>query len=296
MKTSLKADLLLLLVTFFWGSTYALTKIALEVFSPVNLISLRFIVAFLVAAAIFHKRLLRTDRTTIYYSFLLSIVLFFTFMAMNYGVKYTTASNAAFLAGLTVIFIALGGFFFLGGKLEKKTWFCVLLATLGVSFLTMSPDLKLSMGLGDILSLFVAILYAVFVLLTDKFTRKVDSLCLGILQIGFVGLISTLWSLVTETYTLPTNGKSLTIVFFLGVLCTGLAFVAQTVAQKYTSPTHTGIILSMETVFSGIFAYILVGEVLRPINYVGAFLLVVAIFLMEIDLKSIRNKLLKERK
>lgn len=285
MTKSLKADILLVWVTFFWGATYALTKIAVEMFSPMNLIALRFSIAFLAMLPIFWKRIVRADRKTIGYSAILSLVLFLIFMSMTYGVKYTSASNAAFLAGLTVIFIAVGSFLFLGKRLDKKTWVCVVLSLLGVCLLTLTPELRFNMGIGDFLSLMVSVLYAVYVLLVDKYTQEVDSVALGVLQLGFVGVIATGMSMATEHFLLPRDTKSLWIIFVLSILCTAFAYVVQTVAQKYTSPTHTGIILSLEIVFSGTFAYLLVGEVLRPINYVGAVLLMIAVILMEIDVK-----------
>lgn len=283
MTKTLKADIMLVWVTFFWGATYALTKIAVEMFSPMNLIALRFSIAFLAMLPVFWKRLVRADRKTVRYSAILSVVLFLVFTSMTYGVKYTSASNAAFLAGLTVIFIAVGSFLFLGKKLNKKTWVCVLLSLLGVCLLTITPELRFNMGVGDFLSLMVSVLYAVYVLLLDKYTQEVDSIVLGVLQLGFVGVIATGMSMATEHFLLPRDAKSLWIIFVLSILCTAFAYVVQTVAQKYTSPTHTGIILSLEIVFSGIFAYFLVGEVLRPINYVGAVLLMIAVILMEID-------------
>lgn len=290
MKTALKADLMLVLVTFFWGATYALTKIAVETFSPMNLIALRFGIAFLAMLPLFWRRIVRADKKTVGYSAVLSVVLFLVFTSMTYGVKYTSASNAAFLAGLTVIFIALGSFLFLGQKLNTKTWICVFLSLAGVCLLTITPQLRFNMGIGDILSLLVSVFYAVYVLLIDRYTQEVDSVVLGVLQLGFVGMFAAAASMATERLILPSDTKSLWIIFVLSILCTAFAYVVQTVAQKYTTPTHTGIILSLEIVFSGVFAYLLVGEVLSLINYLGAVLLMAAVLLMEMDLKIFSHK------
>lgn len=283
MKKSLKADLMLVLVTFFWGTTYVFTKMAVESLPPLNLVSWRFGIAFAVMLPIFWKRIKNAGRQTVLYSALLAFPLLLCFVAMTYGVKYTSASNASFLAGISIIFIALGAFLFHGKKPDKKTIFCILLTLAGIALLTLGPDFRIHMGIGDLLSLSVSLFYGIYVLLLDRYARRVDPVSLGVMQLGFVAGFSVILSGLFERSVCPTGLRSWVILLILGIFCTAIAYVMQTVAQKYTTPTHTGIILSLEIVFSGIFAYLLLGEVLRPINYIGAFLLISAVLIMEID-------------
>ena len=46
----------------------------------------------------------------------------------------------------------------------------------------------------------------------------------------------------------------------MGLFSTFLAFLLQTVAQKYTSSTHAAILMSLESVFGSIFSIILLGD------------------------------------
>ncbi len=84
-------------------------------------------------------------------------------------------------------------------------------------------------------------------------------------------------------------------VLFLAVFCTGTAFVAQTVAQQYTSASRAGVIFTLEPVFAAITAYFFAGERLIPRAYAGAALLLISLLIMEADLNRITKKLFRKR-
>ena len=64
---------MMLIVTMFWGSSYLFMKMGLDSFQGFNLIALRFGIAFILAGAVFYKRLIHIDFKTIFYGFLLGI-------------------------------------------------------------------------------------------------------------------------------------------------------------------------------------------------------------------------------
>ena len=120
MKLQLKADLGLLLVTFFWGASILLTKVGLEGIEEYNLIALRFIIAFLLSGLIFYKHLFKIDFKTVKYAFILASVLFIVYIFATFGTKYTSVSNAGFLLCLTVIFIPILSAIFLKHIPKRK--------------------------------------------------------------------------------------------------------------------------------------------------------------------------------
>ena len=58
-------------------------------------------------------------------------------------------------------------------------------------------------------------------------------------------------------------------------------------AQKYTTPTHTGLIFSLEPVFAALFAFIFVGETLPVKGYLGAILILVGVLTAKINYKKL---------
>jgi len=84
-------------------------------------------------------------------------------------------------------------------------------------------------------------------------------------------------------------------VLFLALFCTGFALVIQPVALKYTTDGHVAIILAMEPLFAGFVAYFIAGEVLSKRSYLGAALMIISIFIMEIDFKGLKERIHKNR-
>ncbi|TQR19420.1 DMT family transporter [Psychrobacillus vulpis] len=280
----IKADLLILLVTIFWGSSYLFMKMGLNSISEFNLIALRFGLAFILAAFIFFRRLLQVNLETLKYAMLLGFLLFMVFTSITYGLKTTTTSNAGFLVSLTVVFVPLISAVVLKKKLETRLLFSIMLAIIGIGFLTIQLPFKVSIG--DILCSAAAFFYAIHIIVTGFTAQKVDALNLGILQLGFAGLFGLIFSLIFETPTLPGSREGWFAILALAILCSALGFILQTVAQKYTSPSRTGLIFSLEPVFAAIFGYIFAQEIMSIKEYVGATLVLFSIILSTVKMKN----------
>ena len=88
------AELLLILITGFWGISYYFSRVCLEELEPLTLNALRFLLAFAILGAIYRKQLLEANRETFRYGFIVGVVLVFVYVGATYGVKYTSLSNA----------------------------------------------------------------------------------------------------------------------------------------------------------------------------------------------------------
>jgi len=284
MTRQIRADLMLLMITVFWGSSYILTKLALDVLQPFNLTALRFIIAFIAAAVVFYKNILKADIKTIKYSLILAVILFAVFILQTFGLKYTTASNAGFLVSLSVVFIPIISGVFLKQKIEKRVIIGVCIAPIGIALLTLNS--QLSMNSGDVLCTLCSLLFAVHVVATGVFTKKVDSIALGVLQLGFVGLFSIVFSMFVENVRLPDNAMLWGAILALSILCTAVGYIVQAAAQKYTSATHAGLIFSLEPVFSAALGFTFLGEILSLRGYAGAAILLTSVLIAEVSLKK----------
>lgn len=290
MKQQVKADLMLLLVTIFWGVSYLLMDISLEQVGPLNLNAMRFLIAFFIAGSFSFHKLKTVNKTTLLYSAAVGLALVFVYTGVTFGVMYTSLSNAGFLCALTVVLTPLFAFIFLKQKPNRKFIVVVIMAMIGIALLTLSESLK--PALGDVLCLMCAVAYAIDLLLTEAAVKKeeVNAFQLGVFQLGFTGTFMLILTFIFETPSLPQNALGWTSVLTLSIFCTGAAFIIQAVAQQYTNASHVGVIFALEPVFAGIVAFFIAGEVLTPKAYFGAALLLSSLFIMEIDFKKLFSK------
>ena len=277
MNRQLRANFFVGLVALFWGSTYFLTKIGVGMLEPFNLTALRFGTAFLITALFFHKRIVKADKTVFKYAAILGTLAFIAVLSMTIGVQYTTASNAGFLISLSVVMIPVISIVFLKQKIKFKLLLSVALATVGIVFLTLNE--QLSINRGDILCMVCALSFALQVLVMERIPKESDSVAIGALQLGIVALLNGVISLFTENFTLPADLKLWGVIVILGVFCTAVCYILQIYALKDTSAVQAGIILSLEPVFSAVFAYIFLDELLSGRGYIGAALLFISVLL-----------------
>lgn len=280
MGIQLKADLALIMVVVFWGTSNLLTKVGLGDLNEFNLIALRFVIAFSLTALIFRKRLRFSNLKTLQRAGLLSIILFFVFIFATFGVRLTTVSNAGFLTCLAGIFVPMINFVVFRKKPDRMTQISIVMALLGIWLLIAGTSI--TFNLGDILCTLCSVAFAIHILVTEKLTRDVDSVALGVFQLGFVALYAVIFTFLLETPTLPVSTANWLVVLGLSVFSTAIAFVTQAVAQKYTTATHTGLIFTFEPLFSVLVAYLFLGEVLSPRGYAGAALMLASLMLVEV--------------
>lgn len=294
MKKQMQADLLLLLVTLCWGLSYYFMDICLAEMDPLNLNAFRFILAFAVSGIIAFRKLRTVNKETIKYSLFVSLALVFVYIGATFGVKYTSLSNSGFLCALTVVFTPILAFFIKKQVPDKKLIIVVVLCLTGIALMTLNENMK--MAVGDILCLMCAFAYAIDLLITETAVKResVDAFQLGVFQLGFTGAFMLILSFIFEEPNLPASGSGWGAAVFLAVFCTGVAFIVQAIAQQYTTASHVGVIFTLEPVFAGIVAFLFAGEVLLPRAYLGAALMLVGLFLMEMDVKAIIKRLISK--
>ncbi|MFQ9108903.1 MAG: DMT family transporter [Coprococcus sp.] len=151
----------------------------------------------------------------------------------------------------------------------------ILLTMTGICLLTLQQSLVFHSG--DILCLAGAAVYAVQILLTDKFAQEEDGMLLGIWQLGFAALYGVICTFMFETPTLPSSGFQWIAILGLAFVCSAFGFVMQPMAQKYTTPEHTGLLFALEPVFSAVFSYIFLHETLSGKGYMGAMLVMAGV-------------------
>ncbi|MCI9475667.1 DMT family transporter [Anaerovoracaceae bacterium 41-7] len=287
MNKQLRADMMLVLVTLCWGVSYYLMDVSLTDMGPFTLNAYRFLGAFVIGGLLSLRKLKGVNKQTLKYSLLIGSVLVFVYIGATFGVKYTTLSNSGFLCALTVIFVPIIEILVLRKKPQKKIIFAVTMSLIGIMMLTLKDDFSINMAnlRGDLLCILGATAYAIDLILTEKAVshEEVDAFQLGVFQLGVTGVYMLAMSFIFEQPHLPTTPMIWGSVIFLSIFCTGVAFIVQAIAQQYTTAAHVGIIFTLEPVFAAVVAYFFAGEVLTVKSYLGAVIMMAALFVTEID-------------
>ena len=226
-----KADLLLVMVTAFWGGSYYLTDLCLTELPPMCLNAFRFLSAFLLLSVIFFKNMRSINAVTLKYCLWVGLALSGCYIFYGYAITRTSLSNAGFICALPVVFTPILGFFIRRTTPKRKLLFALALCTVGLALMTLNEQFRPRSG--DLLSLGVALCYSIDLLVTEEAVRQpgVDPLALGVGQLGVVGIITLTISFAIETPALPRTPTIWAAALFLGIFCSGTAATARAVCS-----------------------------------------------------------------
>ena len=284
---SWQAELALLGVTFIWGATFVMVKDAVAHFPVFAFLTLRFSIALLSLVPFLRVghlfQVLGSSRlgwAELRAGCLVGLALLAGYGLQTTGLRHTTAAKAGFITGLSVVFVPLLGAILWRRRPPPVAQVGVILATVGLALLTLGPDLSITRG--DLVVLGCALAFALHILAVGAFAPRIEPGLLTAIQIGVVALISALISRATEWPWPALSRQVLWAALFTGVLATSVAYGVQSMAQRFTSATHTALIFTMEPVFAALFAYLLAGERLEGHHWAGCGLILAGMLVAEL--------------
>lgn len=275
------AQLLLVLVAIFWGTSYGVTKEALLVTSVLTFLAIRFSLTFLIMLPMLWKDLAAGKASGWPYAMMTGLVLLGVFLAETFGVKYTSASNAAFLISLSVLLTPFIEWFVFRVFPGWRLFLWVIMFLMGAYLLVLNGDSHLQLNFGDGLIILAALMRGVMVVATKKWvaTESITTLSLTAVQMGVVAMGALIMVVAVEPQlpdlqALP--GSFWMAIGYLVLFCTLFAFFAQNYGVRHTSPSRAALLMGTEPAFGGLFAVLWLGETLSTVQLVGAFLVVTA--------------------
>jgi drug/metabolite transporter (DMT)-like permease len=295
--TSRQADLLLLLITVIWGTTFGIVHTTTAHYPPLALIALRFGIAAVLllpwAARGIDARVVRTGAV-------LGVLLFAGFATQTLGIARTTPARAGFITGLNVVFVPIIGAL-LGERISRRVIVAVTVSLSGLAVLSWGCDLPWlgcsafeqtlpERALGDRFTLLCAGAYAVHVVGVSRWAKGLPSLAVNVVQLAVVALLSFGSSLLVEG-PIPTPGPSVWVsIAFLSVAATILTFSLMLHVQPHTTAPRASLIYSLEAVFAAMFSWVWVGEVPSAAVWLGGGLMIAAVLMLELGHERARDQ------
>jgi drug/metabolite transporter (DMT)-like permease len=288
---SLKAHILLVLITLIWGSNFVVIKNALADVSPLFFNAVRMSLAAVVLAAIFYRELPRLTAGALRAGCLVGLFLFLGSELQTMGLKYTTPSKSAFLTGVSVVLVPVLLAVFWKRGINRWTSVGVVLAFVGLYLLTVPASagagLNLrSMNRGDLLTLGAAVVFAFHIIFVEHAihahsTQSQRWQQVTVIQVAVTALLMVITTSFAETVYVTWSPRVLWGIGITGFLSLALAFAIQAWAQQFTPATHTALIFSLEPVFAWLTSFIFLGERLGGRSGLGAACILAGLLISE---------------
>jgi len=288
---SKSATLGILFVAVIWGAEFVLVNNAIDRLEVHSFNAIRFGAAslFIGFCMLVWKKLDGFNWLMAKNGAVLGILLYLGFSTQTFGLLYTSVSNSAFITSLNVVLVPIAAMILLGDRPRLTTLSGVGVAAGGLYFLTVAGATPFNFG--DMLTLICAVMFALHIVFTGKYSQQHDAFPLIFIQLLMVSVLSLGSALFLEDWQrlldveVIGNVDVLSAIVVASLLGTGLAIMIQTFAQEHLTSTRVALIFSLEPVFATLTAFLVIDEQMRATAGLGAGLILSGILLTELPIK-----------
>lgn len=278
----------LILTTLIWGSSFVILKSALDSITPLWVLAIRFSGAAILMLIACLPRLKKLDKRYVTGGCLMGLCLAAAYIVQTYGLVYTTPGKNAFLTTTYCILVPFLYWIISGKRPDKYNIIAALVCLVGVGFVCLGNDL--SINIGDMLTILCGLFYGLHIIVTSRTAENRDPVLITMLQFATAAVVCFIGAVLFEPAPHDIGSGTWLSIAYMTFVCTGLCYILQTVGQKYTPPSQTAVILTLESVFGSAISVILGVESLTFNIALGFFLIFIAIITSETKLDFLNKK------
>ena len=141
------------------------------------------------------------------------------------------------------------------------------------------------MGTGEAWTLLCAVLFAVQILVVDRFAPGSDMLRFSMVQMFVAGAVAFPFVFLPSELSRTSVAafvRGIPALVYLGIFSSGIAYTLQNLGQARTPPALAAILMSMESVFGAFFGWLILGDVLSSRQLLGCALVFGAVILSQL--------------
>ncbi|WP_072391445.1 DMT family transporter [Hyphomicrobium sp. CS1BSMeth3] len=277
------ADLLLILAAVIWGVAFVFQKTAMAHVGPLLFVAARSTVAMLALTPLAIREGREAPdqfpRGLLSIAALAGLAFFLGAALQQVGIVTATATNAGFLTALYVVITPFLVWIVMRRAPAWIVWPAVVMSFVGVWLL--GGGTIGSFAHGDLLVAISAFFWAAHVVIVAQATRHARPVTFSAIQFAVVAVLGLTGALLSEPISLTALAAAWREIAYVGLLSSALTFTLLAIAMKYTPPTEAAIIVSSETLFAALAAYMLLGERLSLAGWCGAGLILMAVLLVQ---------------
>lgn len=256
-----------LVAAILWGFSFIGMKYALFEVEPVVIVLIRQLLGIILLSllAVKTRNSFSITMKDFMWIVLLSVFTTFHMWIQLTGLKETTATNSGWIIGLTPVFIAILGAVFFREKITLTQFTGIVIAFLGLLLLVGNGDfssIDFISNKGDFLVLASSFTWSVYTIITKKITLNyppmMTILYLFVMMSIFVSPFAINQTNINAV--LHLSVQAIAALLFLGIFCSGVAYVLWAQALSEMPSTKVGAFLYIEPFVNILGAWLLLSE------------------------------------
>lgn len=292
----IKSSLLLLLASVVWGAAFVAQSFASNTVGTFSFNGIRFIIGgicllpFLKGHNVLPGKI---PSKKLIGGILCGTALFLASTFQQAGIALGAgAGEAGFLTACYIVLVPILGLF-IGRKCSALVWPAVVLALLGLYLLCItSPAEGIRISSADLALLMCALLFSIQILSIDHYAPLMSPVALACVQFFVSGAFSLVAAFFFEFLPDP-NGwiGSLSVasawvaILYTGIFSCAVGYTLQAIGQRDLNPALASLIMSMESVFSSIFGWLILRQTMTAKEIMGCVLIFAAVILAQLPFK-----------
>lgn len=283
-KTNAWSILSVLGALILWSSSFVAIKFAYTTYPPITLAVVRFIVATLILGALTllpqnRVKLEKKDIFTVAVCGLTGIMLYA--VLQNIAMQWTSASSATLIIASYPIITLLMESAIYKIKLSFMKIVAVLIAIGGVLILSyVKADSRVEGELLGILLLVLAgVVWAIYNFMTKKVVNRYPPITLLFYSTLFGTIFMLPLALIERAQWQQPTLISFSMMLFLGVFCSVIAFLLYNRGLKTMAPSTITSMLNLVPIFGVFFSWLLLGEQVTLRKFIGGAIVIFGVML-----------------
>ncbi len=276
-----------LLAVVFWGASFIATKIALNELSPLMIIFCRLILGIILLTlfAVITKRDFSINLKNHGWILVLALIASFHLWIQVTGLQYTTASNTGWIIGITPVFMALLGLIVFKEKLLPVQTAGIIISFAGLVLLISRGKIE-NVGLlshkGDFMVLASSVTWAVYSMMNKKITINYPPMMTILFLFLMMAVIISPFTLTAENIyaVLNLSAYGWIAVLFLGIFCSGVAYVLWAQSLKAMNASSVGAFLYLEPFVTVFVAWLLLSEIITALMIFSGLIIMLGVVLV----------------
>jgi drug/metabolite transporter (DMT)-like permease len=268
----------LIAVTAVWGITFVQVKDAVEIYPLFAFLAVRYAIATGALAIAGGTRVRTLGRPGLAAGGTIGLLLGLGIGLQTAGLERTTVSSTGFITGLYVVLTPVFGLLLFRTRVGLEVWLGVALAVMGLAMLS---GVHVGSTGGNLLVLASTAAQALQIVMVERYAPRYDAIALTLVQMAccFVGFLVI--ALALGQLEVPRGWTVWGALLVTGIFASALGYLIQVWAQRRLSAARIAIVFSLETVFAGLFGYLLADDRLGWLGWGGCAVILAGIVVAE---------------